>query len=342
MSTPKVTIADIAQDVGVSVATVSKVLNGRFDVADETRARVEESLARHMYTRRRAKEAGNSSRLIELVFHNAQSPWALQIIGGVEGICGPARLGVVLTELGGEHRPEQEWIDDVLARRPMGVLFVLSGPDEDQQRQLNARSIPYVVLDTQGDPQPGVVTVGSNNWSGGLAITRHLIRLGHKRLAVISGPDDVMCSRARVDGFRTAHDEASIRVDPGLIRWGDFTPEAGHRHGLELLAAPDRPTAIFAGSDMQALGVIRAARELGLRVPEDVSVAGYDDLPLSEWFNPPLTTIRQPLEQMAVMAVQLLLGMAAGNEPESDRIELGTKAVIRHSTAPPPDGAVDG
>lgn len=335
MPRPRTTIADIAQEVGVSVATVSKVLNGRLDVADATRARVEDSLTRHAYRRRTTREPASGARLLEVVFHEAQSPWSLPIISGVESVCGPARLGFVLSELSGEHRPRQEWIDDVMARRPVGVLFVLSGPDELQQQQLRSRSIPYVVLDTQGDPQPGAHTVGSNNWNGGLEVTRHLIGLGHRRVAVISGPEDVLCSRARVDGYRTAHDEVGLGRDPSLVRWGNFDTDGGYRHAWELLSGDNPPTAIFAGSDMQALGVIRAAGELGLRVPEDLSVAGYDDLPISAWFNPPLTTVLQPLRQMAVLATQMLLTLADGEEPDSMRIELGTELVVRSSTAAP-------
>jgi LacI family transcriptional regulator len=123
--------------------------------------------------------------------------------------------------------------------------------------------------------------------------------------------------------------------DPALIRWGAFDAESGYRHGLDLLAGPDRPTAVFAGSDYQALGVLRAAREIGLRVPDDLSVVGYDDLPISQWIDPGLTTVHQPLREMAAMATRMLLTLAAGGEPPSTRVELVTELVIRASTAAP-------
>jgi DNA-binding LacI/PurR family transcriptional regulator len=334
---PRTTIAAIAAEAGVSVPTVSKVLNGRRDVAPDTRARVEETIARHGYRARRGTPRSTSRpRLLDLVFHDHGAPWAMEIIRGVEQVAGPARVGVVLSETGGEHRPRQEWLDDVLARRPLGVILVLTDLDEGQRRQLETRSVPVVVVDTAGEPLPGVPAVGSANWNGGLIATRHLVQLGHRRIAVVSGPADVLCSRARIDGYRSALDHAGIPVDPTLVRHGDFFVRGGYDHGLELLSRPDRPTAIFAGSDYQALGVLRAARELGLRVPEDLSVVGYDDLPVISWIGPALTTVRQPLAEMAATAARMVLGMAEGTEPRNPRIDLAVELVVRESTAPPP------
>lgn len=243
---------------------------------------------------------------------------------------------MVLSELGGSHRPGREWIDDVLARRPLGVILVLSTLDETQRRRLESRSIPYAIVDTNGEPAPGVPTVGSNNWHGALAANRHLIALGHRRIGVISGPQDVLCSRARVDGYRSAHDEAGLARDPSLVRWGKFDPESAYAHGRDLLEREDRPTAIFAGSDLQAMGVLRAARELGLNVPRDLSVVGYDNLPITEWLNPALTTVNQPLRAMAGLATRIVLALASGTPPDSTRVELVTELVERASTAPPP------
>lgn len=335
---PRGTIAAIAHEVGVSVPTVSKVLNGRPDVAPATRALVEEAITRHGYRRRRSSaRPATAPRLLDLVFHDHGAPWSVEIIRGVEAVAGPARVGIVLSELGGRHRPPQEWVDDVVARRPLGMILVLSDLDPAQRRQLESRSVPVVVVDTAGEPPPGVPTVGSNNWNGGLAATRHLLELGHRRVAVVSGPPDVLCSRARVDGYRSALDQAGLTMDPALVRWGDFFVEGGYHHGRELLDRPDRPTAVFAGSDYQALGVLRACRDLGLRVPQDVSVVGYDDLPVTEWIGPALTTVRQPLLEMASTATRMVLDLAEGRAPANSRIDLATELVVRESTAPPPE-----
>ncbi|WP_459644057.1 LacI family DNA-binding transcriptional regulator [Kineococcus sp. NUM-3379] len=328
------TISAIAAETGVSVATVSKVLNGRTDVAAATRARVEAAIDRAGYQRRRGRNP-TGPRLVELVFHEL-SAWGEEIIKGVEAVAAPERVALVLSELGGAHRPRQEWLDDVLARRPLGMILVLSGVDPVQRRQLVARSIPFVVVDTAGEPSPDVPTVGSANWNGGLVATRHLLGLGHRRIAVVSGPSDVLCSRARIDGYRSALDEAGIAVDPALVRYGNFHAGGGYAHGRDLLTLPDRPTAVFAGSDYQALGVLRSARELGLRVPQDLSVVGYDDLPLTGWIDPPLTTVRQPLREMAATATRMVLSLARGEVPTNLRIDLATELVVRESTAPPP------
>lgn len=342
MAKGRPTIAEIATEAGVSAPTVSKVLNGRTDVAESTRMRVEAVLSARDYRKPVAAARGggprSSERLLDLVFHEADNLWAQEIIAGVERIAGPARVGVVLSELGGSHRPTQQWLDDVMARRPLGVLLALSDLDEAQRHQLSSRSIPFVVLDTQGKPPTDVPTVGSNNWNGGLVATQHLLELGHSRIAVIMGPADVLCSRARVDGFRSAHDQAGVAWDPALVRWGAFEAANGYHHALELLSQPDRPTAIFAGSDEISLGVARAARECGLRIPDQLSLVGYDNLPITAWLNPALTTVNQPLREMGGLAAQILLTLADGRVPSSTRVDLMTELVVRDSTAPPPIG----
>jgi DNA-binding LacI/PurR family transcriptional regulator len=330
----RATIATIATEVGVSVATVSKVLNGHADVAPDTRNRVEDSLERHSY-RRRARRRPTASGQVELLFHELGT-WALEIIQGVEAVTAPADVTVMLSQLDGKHRPPDQWLEGVLTRRPLGVLLVLCSLSETQQRQVRQRQIPCVMVDQDSSTTAPVPAVGSNNWNGGMLAARHLLELGHRRIAVISGPQDVLCSRTRVAGFRFGHDEVGLELDPGLVRYGNFYLDAGYEHGLELLSRPGRPTAIFAGSDMQAMGVLRAARRLGIDVPSQLSVVGYDNLPVAAWTDPPLTTVDQPLREMAGAATRMLLDLARGAEPPSTRIDLVTELVIRESTAPPP------
>ncbi|MEU2308575.1 LacI family DNA-binding transcriptional regulator [Streptomyces misionensis] len=327
------TLAEIAREAGVSAPTVSKVLNGRADVAPSTRTRVEELLRTHGYRRRRAE--ASRSPLIDLVFHELESAWAMEVIRGVENVAQSAGLSVVLSESAGRLTPGRSWADQVAARRPHGVVLVLSELDAGQQALLTSRSIPFVVVDPAGDPGPDVPSIGATNWQGGLAATRHLIELGHTRIGAISGPTRMMCSRARIDGYRAAMETAGLPVDPSLVLDGDFHHEAGYRLGLELLRRPDRPTAIFAGNDLQALGLYEAARELGLRIPEDLSVVGFDDLPVARWVGPPLTTVRQPLTEMAEAAARLVLELGSAQEERAaTRLELATSLVVRSSTAP--------
>lgn len=330
----RATIAAIAEEVGVSVATVSKVLNGRGDVAAETRTRVENSLERHSY-RRRARRRPPATGHIELVFHTLGADWAMEIIKGVEAVTGPDKVAVVLSQLDGRSRPADEWVDGLLSRRPLGTLLVMCGLTESQQGQLRRQRIPVVAVDTDSSTTAAVPTVGSNNWNGGLMAARHLIKLGHSRMGVICGPQEVLCSQARLAGFRLGHDEADLKLDPDLVRYGNFYLDAGYTHGMALLDRPDRPTAIFAGSDMQAMGVLRAARRLGIDVPGQLSLIGYDNLPLAAWTDPALTTVNQPLRDMAGTATRMLLDLARGLEPALTRIDLVTELVVRESTAPP-------
>jgi LacI family transcriptional regulator len=327
------TISTIAGEVGVSVTTVSKVLNGRSDVAPETRARVEASLERHRY--RRPKRQSTDTEQIDLVFHEFDTAWAMEIIHGVEAVTANANVDIVLSQLKGKHRPPQQWLDGVLARRPLGVLLVLCNVTQAQRQQLQRQRIPFVVVDTDSATSASVPTVGSNNWNGGLLAARHLLELGHRRIAIISGPQDVLCSQARLAGFRSAHEEAGIPVDPDLVRCGNFSAHAGYEHAMELLSHADRPTAIFAGSDIQAMGVLRVARRLGLDVPGDLSVIGYDNLPMAAWTGPALTTINQPLRDMAGTATRMLLDLARGVDLPTSRIDLVTELVVRESTSAP-------
>ncbi|MGL4255137.1 MAG: LacI family DNA-binding transcriptional regulator [Microbacterium sp.] len=328
---PRVTLAEIAAEAGVSLATMSKVLNGRTDVAPATRARLEEHLNRHGYRRRTSAQR---SEVVELVFHELEPSWSMEVIEGVEDVAHAAGLSVVLTVSGDRHAPSADWIDGVLRRRPVGVVLVFSDIEERYREKLRSRGIPFVIVDPAGDPSPDVPSVGSATWSGGLMATRHLIELGHRRIAAITGPEDMMCSLARVDGYRSAMNAAGLPIDPALIRFGDFHPGGGERHARDLLELADPPTAFFAGSDLQALGVIAAGSAAGLSVPGDLSVVGYDDIALARWMSPQLTTVHQPLRRMGEEATRLALRLADGATVDTLRMDLATHLVVRGSTAP--------
>ena len=333
--TGRITLAQVAQRAGVSISTVSKVLNGRQDVAAPTRIKVERLLEAHAY--RRTTRSAHEAPLIEIVFHELESIWAMELIRGVENVAKTHGAGVVLTESGTRHAPGPEWMEAMLQRRPLGVVLVFSALPGEVKEQLRARSIPFVIIDPAGDPDPDVPSVGSANWNGGLAATRHLVECGHRRIGVITGPEDMLCSRARLDGYRSAMTMAGLEVDPALILFGDFHVEGGYDRATEMLSRSRPPTAIFAGSDLQALGVLEAARVHGLRVPHDLSVVGYDDVSLARWASPALTTIHQPLRQMAEEATQMLMRLR-NQEPVSTRLELATSLVVRKSTGAPARG----
>ncbi|THV36433.1 LacI family DNA-binding transcriptional regulator [Glycomyces buryatensis] len=327
------TLAQLADHAGVSIATVSKVVNGRDSVAPETRKLVEGLIRRYGY--RRQKRPVKAAPLVDVVFHELRGLYGIEIINGVEAVARRHHLRVVVSELGGRRTPGRGWVEDVLTTRPIGVIAVFAELTADQHQQFRSRGIPLVFVDPADDPEPESASVGANNWSGGLAATRHLLGLGHRRIAVITGPEHVLSARARLDGYRAALDLAGVPVDPALVRIGDYQIADGLHHTRELLRLSDPPTAIVAGNDGEALGAYQAAAEAGLRIPDDLSVVGYDDLPMAEWTIPPLTTIRQPLREMASSAAEMLLTLAHGEPLPHQRVELATELIVRGSTAPP-------
>jgi LacI family transcriptional regulator len=329
----RVTITAIAREAGVSVPTVSRVVNGRSDVAPETRERVEELLRRHGY-RRRSPRFRETASLIDLVFNDLDSPWAVEIIRGVEDVAHGADVGVVVSAIHRRPMSARQWLRNLQARATDGVILVISDLDPPLHAELRRLKIPTVLVDPAGVPALDVPTIGATNWSGGLSATEHLLRLGHRRIGFIAGPRQLLCSRARLDGYRAGLDAAGVELRQEYVRPGNFYHEAGFEGGAALLDLPEPPTAIFASSDQMALGVYEAVRLRGLRVPDDISVVGFDDLPEARWSSPPLTTVRQPLAEMGLLAARTVLRLARGEELESPRIELATELVVRDSTAP--------
>ncbi|MFG1959236.1 substrate-binding domain-containing protein [Nonomuraea sp. NPDC049028] len=271
-------------------------------------------------------------------FDELEDMWGIEIIRGVERVARRQRVGVVLTEFGPQGDAVGYPNDDTLARRPACVVTVAQ-LSQEQREQLRARGIPFVVFDPTTELPDDVPFVGATNWSGGRSAAHHLIGLGHRRIAMISGPDAVLCCRARLDGYRSALDAAGLPVDADLVVRTDLTMEDGRVAALDLLnRRPERPTAIFACNDLQALGVYQAARALGLRIPADLSVVGFDDLPVAALVDPPLTTVHQPLTEMAAAATELALALGRGEETPRVGLELATTLTIRQSAAPPAGG----
>jgi LacI family transcriptional regulator len=329
----RITLAAIAAAAGVSLPTVSKVVNGRPDVAPETRARVEALLDKHNYTRtgmRRHRRSG----LVDLVFNGLDSPWAVEILRGAEDWCALHETGVAVSSVRHGNARPASWTSALASHDTDGVILVTSELTSAQLEQLRSAGIPLVVVDPVNPPPADLPSVGATNWAGGLAATEHLLDLGHRRIGAIAGPGDYLCSRARIDGYRSALERNGIEFDAGLVRNGDFRHEGGFARGGDLLDLPDRPTAIFAGSDQQAFGMYEAARQRGLRVPQDLSVVGFDDLPVARWVSPPLTTVRQPLAEMGRAAAQMLGDLIENIPLRSNRVELSTELIVRESTAP--------
>lgn len=261
----------------------------------------------------------------------------MEIIRGVEDVAHAAGVGTVVSAIHRRSTSARQWLQNLRARATDGVIYVNSDLTPPLHAELRRLNIPMVVVDPAGVPAMDVPTIGATNWSGGLTATEHLLSLGHRRIGFISGPKRLLCSRARLDGYRAGLEAAGSELVEELVQPGDFYHESGYAGAAALLSLPDPPTAIFAASDQMAFGAYEAVRRLGLRVPDDISVIGFDDLPEAKWASPPLTTIRQPLAEMGLLAARTVLRLAQGEEIETPRVELATDLVVRHSTAPRAD-----
>jgi LacI family transcriptional regulator len=331
---PRVTIATIATQADVSMATVSKVLNGRDEVAPATRERVQHLLDEAGYQRRgraKAKRAG----LVDLVIATLDTPWASELLRGAEKEAHRLKTSLILTVTHDRHDQPREWIKTLASRRTDGAVFVVSRVHQPVVERLRRLSVPVVVVDPVGGSSAEIPSIGCTNWAGGFAATEHLIGLGHRRIAVIGGPPEMTCSEERIAGYEAALNRARIPVSRNLIRHGDFYVGGGRESAAALLGLQEPPTGIFAGSDEQARGVYDEAHARGLRIPEDLSVVGFDDVELCEWMSPRLTTVRQPLAQMAALAIRTVLQDPPSGSEAPTRIELATTLVVRDSTAPP-------
>jgi DNA-binding LacI/PurR family transcriptional regulator len=322
------TLSAIAAQAGVSVSTVSKVRNGGTDVAPATRARVAALLRTHGH---QVVSAGGFGVVDMLIGSGLHGPWSGELLRGAVEAGDELGVSILVT-----MADDRTWPDRVSARGTRGVLSVLREPSAADLRKLAKAKIPLVLIDPPREPtaliqSAGIRSVGTTNWQGGLTATRHLIELGHRRIAVICGWNDLWSGLARLEGYRAALAEAGLPADERLICRGSLSPDGARATTSALLDLPDPPTAVVAGNDGQAFGVLQALGELGLRAPRDVSVIGFDDVPIAAWASPPLTTIRQPLAAMAGTALRLLLS----GDREPHHIELATSLVVRQTTGPP-------
>jgi LacI family transcriptional regulator len=328
----RVTIAMVAREAGVSVPTVSKVLNGRDQVNADTRDRVQNALLSTGYRRRGRSEASKVG-LVDFVITELDTAWACELLRGAEQEAYRLGASLVLTVTHDRRSHPREWLKTLASRATDGVVLVVSSYKQVSAEKLRPIDTPFVVIDQVGGYDQGIPTIGAANWAGGFAATEHLAGLGHRRIAMITGPKDVRCSQDRLDGYRAALGRAGLTPDESLVRTGDFYAEGGRRGAAELLDLADPPTAIFAGSDQQARGVYDEAHARGLRIPDDLSVVGFDDVDVCEWMSPRLTTIRQPLAQMAGMAIRNVLETVHTPGEPPLRVELSTKLILRESTS---------
>ena len=334
------TLATIAATAGVSVATVSKVLNARSDVAVATRSRVQQAIQQHGYRPSAPPRLATAAEpTVELVFDGELHAYSAEIVQGV--IDAGAEVGVAIvvsSRVGGPRNAVPQaptaWARHLSTAGRRALIAVTSELTAGHIQALDRAKVPLVLIDPLNHPRVRVVSVGATNFAGGLTATQHLLDLGHRRIGYVGAHPSAACNQARMHGFRAAMEAAGLSVPAEYISSGRFLYEHGLAGGASLLDSVEPPTAIFAGSDELALGVIEAARERGLGVPQDLSVVGFDDTQLARMASPPLTTVRQPLWEMGGVALRTALRLAAGEAIESHHVELATQLVVRGSTGP--------
>lgn len=324
-------MAEVAELAGVSISTVSKVANGGSDVGEATRARVAEILQSQQYVpRRRRKTQPTITVLVRTIPMSSN----VEFLAGALAEAQSQGVQISLVQHG-DNEPDDDWLEQFTPRVTRAVIALSSALSPDQQEQLKNQGVPLIVVYPQDTANLGAPSVGVTDWAGGVTATKHLLDLGHRRIAMLAGPEDTLVARARLSGFRDALDAAKISVDPALVVAGTFDYESGVRQARAVLSLADRPTAIFAASDRQAMGAIEAARQLSLRVPEDVSIIGFDDLAAAAMTSPPLTTIAQPLMEMGAVAVTMALSLIENRPLITRDAVLSTSLVVRDSTAAP-------
>jgi LacI family transcriptional regulator/LacI family xylobiose transport system transcriptional regulator len=233
------------------------------------------------------------------------------------------------------RQPIARWLDECSALGAAGMILVISMLAEADQRRIVEQHIPVVLVDPLSEPAIEIPSVGATNWKGGRAAVEHLLGLGHRRIAMLAGRPHSVAGSARLHGYRAALAEAGVTADPSLIKASDFDFGEAVTATAELLALPEPPTAIFAASDVQALGALDAAHRAGRRVPEDLSVVSFDDTAVAAMASPPLTVVRQPFEEMGRAAVRTLIDLAEGRAAATPRMELTTRLIVRESTTAP-------
>lgn len=335
----RVTLADVARAAGVSAATASKVLNRRGDVAASTRDHVLRVINEIGYRPTTVRQERMRDRALVTVLDFVESRYAGTVLQGILVAASSAETELLLRmppdqSIGTGPETAHAWLAELQAAGAVGIIeLAVAVPDPvlDAAKDL---ALPVVTIDPIDTTESRAVSIGSTNWAGGRSATEHVIGLGHRRIGWVGGPAASAPSAERFHGYQAALDAAGLAPDPALVHHEAFSFEAGLRRGRALLSLEAPPTAIVAGNDEIAIGVLSAAKELGVDIPRELSVTGFDDTPQTEWTTPSLTSVRQPLAGMGRMAVETVLGMADGAQPASRHVQLATTLSVRDSTGP--------
>ncbi|MBX3062684.1 MAG: LacI family DNA-binding transcriptional regulator [Anaerolineae bacterium] len=328
-----VTIMDVARASGVSYATVSRVLSGYEFVKASTRHRVMEAVEQLGYVANlQARSlAGGRSRIIGLLVPNLDNGYIGTIMRGIDQELERANYDLMLYTTHRQPDNESFYVNAIANGLTEGLLLVTPLVATTYLKVLREHSFPYVLID-QVDGADNSSSVSATNWQGAYEATQHLIELGHRRIAFITGALVIQSAVDRLQGYKAALADSGIPIRDELILEGDYLQRSGYEISKNLLqSAVPLPTAIFASNDLSAFGAMDAARECGLRIPDDISVIGFDDIPQASLVYPKLTTVGQPLEQMGKVAVKMLLEQIEGRNHQPRRVTLATQLVLRDS-----------
>jgi LacI family transcriptional regulator len=333
-----VTIREVAGLAGVSVATVSRVMNGRDDVSPETREMVLRVVREHGYTTSRAARGLSAGRtgLIGATVPLVHPAYFSFILSGAAEAAYERDMRLLLCPTQHEHDREVSLLERMMHGTTDGGLLILPQESADELETLYLQGYRFIVVDPMLPLNERIPSVSAAHSAGADIAVKHLLELGHRRIAAITGPRGWIATEERLRGYHAALAAAGILAEPELVVDSNFEIDHGLRAARRLLDLHEPPTAIFAFNDNIAIGALQAARERGIKVPEQLSVVGFDDVEAAEIVTPPLTTIRQPLAEMGRMAVSLLERLIEGQRIEALHVELRTQLVVRQTTGPAP------
>lgn len=330
-------IRDVATMAGVSTTTVSHVINETRFVAEETRERVFAAMRDLNYAPSLVARSlkVKETHSIGMLVTTSSNPFFAEVVRGVERYCFEQGYNLMLGNTEGEAATALSYLKMMLRKRVDGLLVMCSEGQQEVLSQLGwLKDLPVVQMDW-GNSGGEVDLIADNSRHGGWLATRHLIELGHRKIGCITGPSQRAPGAERVAGFHDALQEAGLECPAQWLWEGDFDCASGHRAMQALLILPDRPTALFVCNDLMAMGAISAATAAGLKVPDDISIIGYDNVALAEFMSPPLTTINQPKEELGRLAVTQLMSRINGDAGSGRLIKLEPNLVIRASCCAP-------
>ena len=330
------TMKQVAEKAGVSTTTVSHVINNTRVVSEDARERVLSVIQELRYIPSAVARSLKNDRThtIGMMIPNNSNPYFAELIQGIEDAAFELGYNIILCNSYDDPKKQAAYIRVLMEKRIDGLILVSSGSDEDLSQLLANEVIPKVLVDREVS---GVAAdlIEADHVQGAYDATRYLISLGHTRIACVAGPDTLLPSGGRVIGYQKALKEAGICLCEDYIVNSDFTSEGGFTAFQKLLTMTPKPTAIFASNDLMAIGGICAANQAGVKIPEDLSVIGYDDIALASYSTPPLTTIAQPKYQIGQLTAKTLVDRIIRPEAEVNRTMLKPELVIRKSTARP-------